>query len=222
MNQKIIFSLLITFILSSCTSTTIKEEKSKHEIGLNSLSNASTVVLAKNEKKHNAIIVSTNKGEVKLDKVREYVNIKSKDKPPTEPKIMSKKEFKQRFGDMDSIFNPKPLHYFLYFKKETKELTVSSKQMIEKIAKLIIDRAPCVVDFIGHTDTIGTEEENIKKSQKEALYVESLFKKEILKSLTGVKNITLTTKGYGEVDLGIPTPDNTFEAKNRNVEVFIK
>ena len=181
-----------------------------------------TVVLVKNGKKHNAVVVSTDKGKVKLDKVRKFVELKSKNSLPSRPKMMSEKIFKQRFSDISSIPNPKPLQYFFYLKKDKNELTQSSKKLIGKVVESIIDNAPCVVDFIGHTDTVGTKEDNIEKSKKEALYVESIFKEEILKALIGVADITLTTKGYGEEDLLVSTADNVYEAKNRNVEIFIK
>ncbi len=209
MNQNVIFIILTSLLFFGCT----RSVKPK---------TPTTVVLVENEKKHNAVVVSTDKGEEKLDKVREFVNLKSKNSRPSQPEIMSEKEFKQRFSDIVSIPNPKPLRYFFYLKKEKRELTSSSKKLIDKVISSIINNAPCVVDFIGHTDTVGTEKENIEKSKKEAIYVESIFKIEILKALTGIKNITLTTKGYGENDLFIPTADNIYEVKNRNVEIFIK
>ncbi len=210
MNQNVIFIILTSLLLFGCT----RSVKLKTP--------TTTVVLVENEKKHNAVVVSTDKGKKKLDKVRKFVELKSKDRLPSEPKIMSKKEFKQRFSDIASIPNPKPLHYFFYLKKEKSELTSSSQKLIDEVVESIINRAPCVVNFIGHTDTVGTKKENIKKSKKEALYVESIFKQEILKVLIGAVDITLITKGYGEEDLLVSTSDNIYEAKNRNVEIFIK
>lgn len=210
MNQNLIFIMFTSLLFFGCTRS------------VNPKTPSTTVVLVENGKKHNAVVVSTDKGKAKLDKVRKFVELKSKDSRPSEPEIMSKKVFKQRFSDIASIPNPKPLHYFFYLKKEKNELTPSSKKLIGKVVESIINKAPCVVDFIGHTDTVGTEKENIEKSEKEALYVESIFKQEILKALIGVMDITLVTKGYGEEDLLVSTADNVYEAKNRNVEIFIK
>jgi len=73
-----------------------------------------------------------------------------------------------------------------------------------------------MVDIIGHTDTTGSNEINIKVSLKRAKYIESILKEK------GVKAESLTAKGYGEEDLEVETADNVAEAKNRNVEIFIK
>ena len=102
------------------------------------------------------------------------------------------------------------------------ELTPSSQKKIKTVVKSIIEHTPCMVDFIGHTDTVGLKEENLQTSFDQSNYIESLFKKEILKVIKVKKEIILTTKGYGEEDLLIPTPDETEETKNRNVEVFIR
>ena len=182
----------------------------------------STIVLLKNNKEHNAIIVSTNKSQKNLNRPREFVDIKEKNKILDDAKIMSEEELQRRFGDILSIHIPTPTSFRLYLEKDKLELTSSSKRLINGIVHEIIDKAPCVTDIIGHTDTVGAEEENLKKSLKQASYVESILKEEILNNLTGIKNISLKTKGYGEFDLLVPTANNIAEEKNRNVEVVIK
>ena len=180
------------------------------------------VLLGDNGREHNAIVVSTLKGSQRVDKVRGYVGLKSKNKAPSRVRTMSKKEFESRFSETIESMPEEAKSYIFHFEKGSMELTSSSKKEIPKVVEFIISRAPCEVDFIGHTDSVGSEEENVKKSYKQALSLETIFKKEILKSLTTTKDITLRAEGYGEVDQFISTADNVAEERNRNVEVFIK
>jgi len=175
-----------------------------------------TVVLLDNGKTHNAVIVSNNKGTSKLDKVGSYVDLKDANKSVGEVKIMSKKEIESRFSKVLAATPPKPVKYVVYFKPKSKELTEESKAVLVKAIETIKKRSPCMVDIIGHTDTTGSNELNIKVSLKRAQYIESILKEK------GVKAESLTAKGYGEEDLEVETADNVAEAKNRNVEIFIK
>ena len=200
MSYNLIFILLVGILSVACTKVKPK----------------GTVILLENNKHHNAVIISTDKGSRKLDKVRESVDLIDKDTLPTEKRILSKEELKNRFGDILAIPNPKPLRYILYFKKNEMEITPSSRELIQEIRVKIVEKSPC------HTDTVGSNQSNMEKSFKQAQYVTSIIKEEVLKVLKSKKNISLTTLGYGEEELLIPTPDNQANEKNRNVEIFIK
>jgi len=182
----------------------------------------STVVLLNNKKSHNAIIVSNDRGCLKLDKVREFVNLHDKDKAPRGAKIMSKNELKRRFGKVLDTLPPKVPRFFLYFKPNTMDLAHASQKRIGEVITSILDNSPCNVDIIGHTDTVGLKKVNIETSLKQAHNVQVILKAKILNALQDKKYITLRTKGYGEEDLLIPTPNNYAEEKNRNVEVVIQ
>jgi len=175
-----------------------------------------TIVLVDNGKVHNAIIVSTDKGSVKLDKVGSFVDLSAKDKAPSKIKEMSKEEINNRFEDVIVSAPLKPLSYMLYFKSNSLELTEKSKKLLDIVLQSIKDRSPCMVDIIGHTDTIDSNEKNIKVSLQRAKYISSMIKK------MNIKVVSLSAKGYGEEDLLVKTADNVEEQKNRAVEIFIK
>ena len=82
--------------------------------------------------------------------------------------------------------------------------------------KLIKKRSPCLVDIIGHTDTVGSWESNVALSLKRAKFIKNILIK------NGADPSLLTAKGYGESELLVKTPDEVSEPKNRNVEIFIK
>ena len=175
-----------------------------------------TVVLLNNGKIHNAVLVSNEKGSSNLDQVGAYVEMSAKQKVPSPLKIMSQKEIKKRFGKVLSASPKGAISYRLYFKPKEMVLTKTSEKTLRIAIEAMKKRTPCMVDIIGHTDTLGTAKKNIKISLIRANYVKNMIEK------MGVKVKSLTTKGFGEEDLLIQTKDNHLEVKNRNVEIFIK
>lgn len=173
-----------------------------------------TVVLLDSGKHSNTILIANDKSEAKLDKVGNYLEVGEKDKVLGKVETMSKAEIEDRFSKVLAIESAKPISYILYFK--AKELTDESKDVFKKALKAIKERSPCLVDVIGHTDTTGSNALNTKVSLKRATHIEALIKKE------NIEIISLTAKGFGEEDLLVETADNVDEAKNRNVEIYIK
>lgn len=181
-----------------------------------SLAAKTTVVLLDNNQSHNAIIVSTDKGSSKLDQVGSYADLKDKDQAPSETKTMSEEEIYRRFAKALTITPEHAATYILYFEVGSTQLTEASEKVLEEAITAIQNNAPCMVDVIGHTDTVGSNEFNAAFSVKRAQFVADMIQEKRLE-ITSLK-----VKGFGEEDLLVKTPDNTSEAKNRNVEIFIK
>jgi len=175
----------------------------------------SLVVLADNGKTQNAVSIQSGEYEAKLDKVGATVSLQKGEKP-SDVRMMSKEEMNRRFGDVVKAEPLKAKKIILYLNEYNTDLNDNSKVDMALVIKTIKDRTPCVVDIIGHTDTTGDSDINIKLSLKRANLVKELIKKE------GIDVSSFSVKGYGEEELLIPTKDNMKEPKNRNVEVFIK
>jgi len=175
-----------------------------------------TVVLLDNGKTHNAVVVANEKGSSQLDKIGAYVEMNDSKEAPPPPKMMPPEEIQKRFGKVLAASPKAPLVYRLYFKPKSMALTNASEKTLQTVVEKIKERSPCLVDIIGHTDTVGTAKNNIKISLRRASYVQKLIEKR------GVDVHSLAIKGFGEEDLFVPTKDNTPEAKNRNVEIVIK
>jgi len=175
----------------------------------------SLVVLADNGKTQNAVSIQSGEYEAKLDKVGATVSLQKGEKP-SDVRMMSKEEMNRRFGDVVKAEPLKAKKIILYLNEYNTDLNDTSKVDMALVIKTIKDRTPCVVDIIGHTDTTGDSDINIKLSLKRANLVKELIKKE------GIDVSSFSVKGYGEEELLIPTKDNMKEPKNRNVEVFIK
>ncbi|CAA6808371.1 MAG: Unknown protein [uncultured Sulfurovum sp.] len=175
-----------------------------------------TVVLLESGKSQNAILVSNEAGETKIDKVGDYVDLTDEKKKASQVKSMSKKELEARFSKVLAIVPEEPISYILYFKPNSTELTTASESTFKEALNSIKARSPCMVDIIGHTDTVGSHEANRKVSLNRANRI-----KEIIQNKE-MKVSSLVAKGYGEEDLLVQTQNNKAEAKNRNVEIFIK
>ena len=175
----------------------------------------SLVVLADNGKTQNAVVIKSGEHEAKLDKVGATVSLQEGEKP-SDIRMMSKEEMNRRFGDVVKAEPLKAKKIILYLNEYNTDLNDNSKADMDLVIKTINDRVPCMVDIIGHTDTTGDSDINIKLSLKRANLVKELLKQK------GIDVSSFSVKGYGEEDLLIPTKDNMKEPKNRNVEVFIK
>lgn len=175
-----------------------------------------TVVLLDNGKQQNAVMVSTEKGSSDLNTIGGYVDMSDKKKAPPLPKIMPPEEIKKRFAKALSASPKKAVSYKLYFQPSVMKLTEESEKVLLIAIKMMEKYKPCIVDIIGHTDTVGTSKNNIKMSLMRATYVKKLIDKH------NIKVKVLAVKGFGEEDLLVETANNVAEAKNRNVEIYIK
>ena len=207
MSLRYIFPTFIIIFFTGCTKKT-------------------NVVLLNSGKAQNAIIISTDKGDSRLDKVGSFVSIYRESKSISKKKFMSEKEIKNLYGTLFKTMPKKPKSYILYFQENSTTLIKESEIVLNQAIKTMEEYYPCIVDIIGHTDTVGSNKINIEVSLKRANYIKSLIIKTKFtysqEKGKKVQTIILNTKGYGEEDLLVKTSNNVSEAKNRNVEIFIK
>ncbi|MCG8633503.1 MAG: OmpA family protein [Desulfobacterales bacterium] len=161
------------------------------------------------------VLVENQKSSTLLDKPYTYTEATSK----TAGFVVRKAdpdEIKAAYARLFEAEPPKPVHFILYFKTDSVKLTPESMALLPKISRSAKEREPSEISIIGHTDTRGTPEYNVKLSLERA--------KEVAKILTrydtGLKQVYI--QGFGEYDLLEPTPDNTPEARNRRVEIMIR
>lgn len=177
---------------------------------------SSRVVLLENGKDANAIVVSTKAGELVLDQANTYTDLSSSASKKAEIKSISAAELQQSYGSLISEAPKAPINFLLYFEPNAAALTSVSKKQLPEIRQAIIDRTPCDVNIIGHADSTGSKEYNIKLSLKRARQVRKWLDKQDL----DISNIIV--ESYGEEDPLIPTADGVPEPRNRRVEILIR
>lgn len=129
--------------------------------------------------------------------------------------VVDDKQIQEDFGNTMAALPKIPVRFLLYFTAGT-TLTSDSESLIPKIIAEAKTRPAVDISVIGHTDTIYTEPYNNQLALKRATKVSELL------SENGLKANSLTIESHGKRNLLIPTPDNTWEPKNRRVEVSLR
>jgi len=151
-----------------------------------------------------SISVSNQAGSVLLDSQYQSTNIKDSKSAPTPPLVMKKKKVHSIFAEALAAQPEPPVHFLLYFKKGLTDLTADS------LSKLPL------ISVVGHTDTIGDKDSNIRLSTQRAESVSRLLIQ------NGVKEEKIETTSHGEENQLVKTEDNVSEPKNRRVEVIVR
>jgi outer membrane protein OmpA-like peptidoglycan-associated protein len=177
---------------------------------------STSLVLSDQPHKQNRIVLKNKGGHLSLNEPRATVDLTSPHELPTDIRIMSKKEYNARFNSLNNML-PEPAKTFhLFFKPKSMLLKEESQLQLETIIANIHSSMPCRVDVIGHTDTKGSKQYNLKHGFNRARAVATILK------MQGVNSSNISVKSYGEEALLIQTVDEVSEPKNQNVEIYIK
>lgn len=111
---------------------------------------------------------------------------------------------------------PSPRSFVLYFEEGTVTLTPQSVAALNEIRAEIAARSGPEVEVTGHTDTVGSGEDNDRLSTQRA--------EEVLNWLVsqGFDRSIMSAVGRGERELKEPTMDNIGNATNRRVEIIVR
>ncbi len=111
---------------------------------------------------------------------------------------------------------PPARSFILYFELGTVTLTPQSLAELTALKAEIAARSGPDVEVIGHTDTVGGEEDNDRLSMQRA--------GEVLNWLAsqGLDRSIMSAVGRGERELKVPTMDNISNAANRRVEINVR
>jgi outer membrane protein OmpA-like peptidoglycan-associated protein len=150
-----------------------------------------------------------------LDSAREFTLIAA-DGGPTRVRVMSESDIKRQFGDVLAAMPPAPLHFTLFFRFESDELTDESRRMVPDVLAALKDRPVPEVSVVGHTDTTGTSRSNVELGMKRGIMVQGLLVQ------AGLNSSAIEVTSHGEAVLLVTTPDETYEPRNRRVEITIR
>jgi outer membrane protein OmpA-like peptidoglycan-associated protein len=111
---------------------------------------------------------------------------------------------------------PPARSFLLYFEEGTVTLTPQSVAVLNQIKAEIAARSAPDIEVTGHTDSVGSEEDNDRLSARRA--------EEVLNWLAsqGLDRSIMSAVGRGERDLKDPTVDNVSSAVNRRVEIIVR
>ena len=137
-------------------------------------------------------------------------------RPPTPVATMDTAEVQRIFGDALSTLPPPPRHFNVYFQFGSDDLTSESRTLVPEILKVVGERPVPDVLAVGHTDTTGSAASNNELGLKRAMIVRELL------IAIGLDASLIEVTSHGEADPLISTPDETYEPRNRRVEIEVK
>jgi len=162
------------------------------------------------------IDISNKDGMQRIDKAYESSTISSKNRLPTESKILSKDEIESKFKELLDAKPNLPKVYKIHFNSGSAYLQKDSKNLIAEVVKDIKARDSYEIDLIGHSDRAGSKKFNKKLSLKRVERVKKLLLDE------DIDKKSIYTSYHGEENPIIKTPDGVSEPKNRRVEIIVK
>ncbi len=176
-------------------------------------------LLALNQLKYEDITPINSKNEDREDnsstihetKINNDTNSSLQDES-NQTKIDSKKEELQEAKEKIATVMKDRRVEFLYAKDI---LTSGSKELLDKIIKILKEYKDIRIEIGGHTDSDGSKKRNLKLSTKRAEAVKRYMVKK------GIKESRLVSVGYGESFPLVPNNSRKNKQKNRRVEFKI-
>lgn len=188
-----IFVLMATLIFTGCAS------------------NSYVVLLKSPDGTTGKVTVSGKSGEQVLTVAGQRAPLDGSEAPKPE----SEKAMKADFGEAIAALPKLPVHYLLYF-SDGVALTKESEALLAAIIADADSRPAVDLSVIGHADTVKSDEYNDQLALRRATRVAELLKEK------GLKYHAMAIEWHGKRNLLIQTPDNTYEPKNRRVEVSVR
>lgn len=190
--------LLIALIMCSCSSHT------------------TVVLLSDPDGRVGSVNVGNDKGNVNLNTANQATSVRSRQASPEKPNVISAKKIDALFSDVLAIQVPPPRHFLLYFEEDSTALDPESLRLLPDILATIKKRNSVDISIVGHSDTAGDREYNLRLSTRRAESVSSLLVEK------GVARSNIVTTSHGEENPLVQTGDNVSEPKNRRVEVIVR
>jgi outer membrane protein OmpA-like peptidoglycan-associated protein len=136
--------------------------------------------------------------------------------PTPASRPLGKNGLKKTEAALLTALPPPAKSFSLYFDRGTVRLVPDSVRVLAALREEIAARSGPEVEVIGHTDTVGSDDDNDKLSARRA--------EEVLNWLAGqgFDRSQMSAVGRGERELKQATADNVANAANRNVEVIVR
>lgn len=177
----------------------------------------SSLVLLPDDEGHQGSVAVLEAGGKPAEAVIAEGNSRTKLGDPTPAsQPLGEKGLKAQEAALLTSLPPPAKSFVLYFAQGTVTPAPESQAVLVALRSEIASRSGPQVEVTGHTDTVGSEEDNDRLSQQRA--------EEVLNWLAGqgIDRSLMSAVGRGERELKEPTVDNIGSATNRRVEVIVR
>jgi outer membrane protein OmpA-like peptidoglycan-associated protein len=196
--KTLFLSLLTLLSLASCASKNV------------------VVLLPGPEGKAGRILVSNEGGKQLLTEPNQATAIASQNVSPSAPFRMTDENIRATYGEALAALPSAPIHFILYFKTDSTELTDESRKLLEEILSTTLSRKSTDISVVGHTDRFGTREYNFKLGLERAGLVKQILVTQ------GIDPDFIDVTSHGEDNPLVKTDDEVAEPRNRRVEVVVR
>ena len=197
--QKIILGLvLLVLMMSGCASTT------------------QVVLLPDPDGKVGILEVSNMKGSQTLNQAWQATESVSMDRAPSEPKILEERQVRQVFREALEAEPIPPVSFIIYFRTGSAALSTESLTLLTKVIDAIQARKSTDIIISGHTDAVGSIDDNYHLSLRRAKAVADMLVKR------GIDRQNIQETYHGEANPLVPAPDGVPEPRNRRVEITVR
>ena len=200
--QKIILRLvLLVLLMSGCASTTQMTQ---------------VVLLPDPDGKVGILEVSNVKGTQTLNQAWQATESANMDRPPSEPKTLGEKQVRQVFREALDAQPIRPVSFIIYFRTGSAALSTESLTLLAKAIDAIQARKSTDIIISGHTDAVGSTDDNYRLSIRRAKAVADMLVK------GGIDRQNIQETYHGKGNPLVPTPDGVPEPRNRRVEITVR
>jgi outer membrane protein OmpA-like peptidoglycan-associated protein len=106
--------------------------------------------------------------------------------------------------------------YVVFFDFDRSAVTNEGQQVIRRAAEAMQSGSPVRIVVTGHADRSGSSDYNLRLSQRRADAVRAELQR------AGIANAQITTRGRGEDEPLVQTPDGVREPQNRRAEIVME
>lgn len=161
-----------------------------------------------------AVVVAKGQERQVLDSA--YATARVKRRGHVHRASLSAEEVEKKFARASAALPRKSMAFTLHFVLANQTLTPESSAKLDQVLAEVANWEAAEIDVVGHTDRMGTPENNDALSLKRAEHVRRLLIDK------GAKPEAVTAIGMGEREPVVETADGEAEAANRRVEVIIR
>lgn len=161
-----------------------------------------------------AVVVTKGEERQVLDSA--YAGARVKTRGHVHPTSLKSGDIERLFGAASAALPRKAMSFTLHFELAGRELTAESNAKLDQVLAEVANWEAAEIEVVGHTDRMGTPENNEALSLKRAEHVRQL----LLARGAGAEAVQAI--GRGESEPIVPTEDGVAEAANRRVEVTIR
>ena len=161
-----------------------------------------------------SVVVSRGEERQVLDSA--YATATVKERGHVHKTSLKPEQVEKMFGKASAALPRKSITFTLHFELAGKTLTPESLAQLDEVLKEVANWEAAEIEVVGHTDAMGTPENNDALSLRRASHVRQLLVDK------GASPGTVRAIGMGEREPVVPTDDGVAEAANRRVEVLIR